>query len=128
MKNHPSLSEIYSGTYKPTISDEVNVATSIFYDTNYQKVGNTVTVAVRCYIDQTAAGLVSFYINLPIKADHAGSSIRTVGSGSWLYGNTEVGNVMVTGEGVTDARALVRLIAPNTSALSVVFNFQYDIV
>jgi hypothetical protein len=68
------------GTWTPTVTAVTNVDSG-----QYQRIGNIVSCAVRCNVDATASGSVTFRVSLPIASDLSGgddlNGIVTSGSG-----------------------------------------------
>jgi pectate lyase len=59
-----------SGSYTPTLSAGVNIASSTLYPTSYLRIGNSVTVSGAMKISMTATpATTSFEVNLPIVSD-----------------------------------------------------------
>lgn len=72
-----NIPNVYSGTYTPTLDDEVNCTAFVVGTTfNYMRVGDVVTVSGRIDINPTTtATLTTFTISLPIASDFSGGGV-----------------------------------------------------
>lgn len=89
-----------SGTYVPTSSalsnmDAVTALTGI-----YSRVGNTVTVGIRCAVNATAGGVASFEVSLPVASnfaavsDASGIAVTASGDGSGIVAGSVANNTL----------------------------------
>lgn len=101
-----------SGSYTPTLSAGVNVASSTLYPTSYLRIGNSVTVSGGMKIATSATpATTSFEISLPIVSD--------VNSSYDLAGTAAVTNTTST---VNDPIAIVASSTNNTAKFQMYWN------
>lgn len=89
---------VESGTYTPTISNAINVATSSPSEFQYMRVGNVVTVSGQVTIETTAAAntLTSFELSIPIASSFPNGN--EIGGTLWgLEGAKNGGGISCTG-------------------------------
>lgn len=98
-----------SGTYTPTLTPVLNVASTGATTGRYIRVGNQVTVSGQCFVTPTATGEVRFDIDLPI-ASNFPSNGDASGAGA------------VTSAASTIPRAALVFCNPTTDKIRLLFN------
>lgn len=90
----PTFANIYGTTYTPTLSNTTNIDSSTAFLSQYNRVGNVVTVSTRVEIDATALANTVLGISLPIASnfganrDCAGTGTRGAGGAGEVRANT----------------------------------------
>ena len=127
-KNYPSLGEIYSGTYTPTVVDlGGNVGSVTESEAMYVKIGNTVFVNGTLTITpnpSTLGALLDFRMDLPIESD-------IVAGYSDLAGNitsptfTQSGSVYGYSAAPNGARVRYEIASESTAIM--IYSYMYKI-
>ena len=119
---------VVSGTYTPTISNYLNVASSSVSGVwNYIRVGNIVTVTGQLSITPTSSSvLTSFYITLPIASAmtslyQCSGHVNARNSGGRVVGD-------VTGDSTGDRAWASYIQVANTNLMDVVVSFMYQVI
>ena len=116
-------SALETGEYKPTITNQVNIASIYAYDALYVKVGDIVTIAGRLDIDTTTTGvLTSFNISLPFNTNFTG--VEDCG-GSMVNAYNDC---FVVEASISDDNVLARARPVNTAVTAFSFSIQYRII
>jgi hypothetical protein len=114
---------VFSGTYTPTLTNTTNVASSTASGCQYMRVGNVVTVSGQVAVTPTATGNTILGISLPIASNFSGSQQL----GGTALAQTTTQGVVLYGDAIND-RAVFRLQAAATTALTYHFSFTYQVV
>lgn len=117
---------VFSGTYTPTLTNQLNIASSSAGVCQYMRVGNVVTVSGRVTITPTAVGTVELLISLPIAAPSliADECRGTSGLQSSIAAEIQSGGGHVAGDSAT--RTAILRAAPTVNALrNHSFSFTY---
>jgi len=122
-----STGAISSGTWTPTVSAGVNVASSTASTGQYIRVGNAVSFSVAVSITPTAGAPTNttFELSLPIASNFSGSG-NLASSGTFLNGTT-IGNVRCISSAANDTMD-VRFYAISTSAHFLTLTGVYTII
>ena len=121
-RNQPSLSDIYSGTYTPTLTDTLNLDSSTANECFYTRIGNVVSVYGLLSIDPTAIGIVNCDISLPISSNIASGDVSGVAVAT---NRDEHGSIY--GVATTDVARLY-VDAKVSVSISMRINFSYKII
>lgn len=119
-----TIPALESGTYTPTLTNDLNLDASTAYSCQYLRVGSVVTVSGRLDADATAAGAARVDISLPIASNFAnsnecagaGASEQVAGFSAGIYGDT------------ANDRASMEWIAVDTGNRPIHFHFTYRII
>lgn len=115
---------IASGTYTPTITNGVNVASSTPLQCQWMRVGNVVTVSGKVVIDPTAAAATAFQMTLPIASNLGLADGQELGgAGVFNYLNA----VGFTGDTINNV-AHAAFTSSTTAESTVTFTFTYLVV
>lgn len=114
-----------AGVYSPTRSAEANLDANVtMFESQYLRVGNTVTVSGRFTADPTAGGAASFEIDLPVASN--------IGAVEDLAGVAFCGAIAGQGaqiEGsVANNTAVFTWVAVDTTSQSWSFTFTYQVI
>jgi len=114
-----------SGVYTPTLTNVTNVAASTAYESQYMRVGNTVTVSGKVDIDQTASGAYEIGISLPIASNFgAEEDCAGVGAGT----NAPSGSVVYIKADATNDRASFNGSDTDVSNHAHYYQFTYQVI
>lgn len=114
-----------AGTYTPSLTNVTNVAASTAYESQYLRVGNTVTVSGKIDIDQTAAGAYEVGISLPI-ASNFGAEEDCAGTGAGT--NAPSGSVIYIKADATNNRASLNGSDTDVSNHAHFYQFTYQVI
>lgn len=114
---------IFSGTYTPTLTNTTNVASSTASSCQYMRVGNVVTVSGQVAITPTATGNTVLGLSLPIAS--ALTATNELGGTGMAQATTQAITIYAD---ATNDRALVRMQAAATTALTYAFSFTYRVL
>jgi len=116
---------VFSGTYTPTLTNTLNVASSTAATCQYMRVGNVVTVSGVVNIDATATGDTAIGFSLPI-ASNFGSSSQCGGVFTKSFAaSTNAGGIYADS---TNDRAIFRIDSDTTADQSYTFTFTYRVI
>lgn len=123
-----AASNITSGTYTPTSSSLVNLDSLTPALTQWSRIGSIVTVSGSVAADPTVAAntTTQFEITLPVASPGLSSSSQLNGVAIWSPDQSGV-TVRVVGNGTTHLAAF-RFQSPSTSANTIWFTFQYQVL
>lgn len=113
-----------SGQHTPTLTAVANVAASSASQSQYLRVGDTVTVSGRLSITPTAAGLVQLGLSLPV-ASNFGSSEDAAGTATAQEAAYLPG--FIEADAIND-RATLAFVATTNAARVVVFTYSYQVI
>jgi hypothetical protein len=119
-----SLSQVRSGVYTPTFSNETNINTSVSSFQTYIQVGNVVMVFGKTTGNVTSAGAdVTFDVTLPINPDNpfSGGSQAT-GDGTAASGTTTDDILLFSVSGANT----VRIVLESGSGVTGTHTFYYE--
>ena len=130
--NFPSIKDIYSGTYTPTVSNLVNLdADPTFppFGLYYTKIGNLVRVRGRIGMNPTAVDtLTQVELSLPFPSELDDSS-RLTGSITAFIDTTDTANMsgVVIGT-ASNKTALINITVPSATNKFYTLDFEYEIL
>ena len=115
-----------AGTWTPTLTAVLNVASSSVSVGQYLRVGNTVTCSVRIGVTPSSAALTGIGISLPIaSAFTVDAELAGVGAAAADVTGYDPG--AISADTVND-RAEMSFVAPSTTLRSWVLHFTYQVV
>lgn len=117
--------KILEGTYTPTITGVTNITATTAYAINYLRVGNTVTVYGKIYMNVTATGGTSLRISLPIASNFT-NDWDAAGSGSPDYGPTSYA-ASIRADTTNDA-ASIQMNATGSGGWDLFIHFTYKVL
>lgn len=113
-----------SGTYTPTLTSVANVAASTAYQSQYMRVGNTVTVSGRLDIDPTATGNTQLGISLPVASNFG--AVEDCAGTAFASGIAGMGAAIRADS--TNDRAELVYIAVDITNQPLYFTFTYQVI
>lgn len=116
---------IASGTYTPTLSSGLNVASSISAKAQWIRVGNVVHVTGQLFVTPTATGQIILNLTLPIASTFTADS-DCGGAASCDDSNTDAVAGIRSHSGDRTKAALIRTTA-NTTQRSYCYAFSYEV-
>jgi hypothetical protein len=117
-------SNLYSGTYTPTLSSVYNIASSTAFVCQYMRVGNVVTVSGVINVTATATNTwTRISMTLPISSNFD-FSYRAGGGG----GANSTNNVCVILAGASTSVVYLDAYPNSTNSLSYYFSYTYQII
>jgi len=129
VREYVNQGDIYTGTYTPAVSDEVNIDSLTMNEARFIRIGNNITVHGKFNIDVTTANtLASFEIDLP-EPSNLTSDGDLGGSGNAIssyFGNLQDSNTTIYGSTATNTAKFAIASSVNTG-LGCVFSFNYTI-
>lgn len=116
-----------SGTYTPTLTNEVNTTSSSANSCTYIRIGSIVTVYGSFTIEPTAGGNTQIGISLPVASDLAAITDLN-GLGKSAFNLNQIDNAIIQAD-ITNNRATLSGEANSGGgATTVTFSFQYNIL
>lgn len=120
-----AISNIFSGTYTPTLTSVTNVSSTTAALCQYIRVGNVVTVGGRFDITATLVGDTEIGISLPVASNFTTSEdcggTASVGTSGTV---TQTGGISAN---AANDRAEFRYVAINTGSFGFFFTFTYKV-
>lgn len=112
-----------SGSYTPTVSDQVNIANLSFVGALYNRVGNNVNLMASYRVTQTSLSQANFKISLPIASNFT-TSANALGI---VFGASLINTNTILGDAVND-KIIVTCEANTTSEYIITIAVQYIIL
>lgn len=122
-------SEVISGTYTPTLTNQTNVASSTAYPCQYMRVGNAVTVSGRISVTPTAAAGTQTVLgmSLPIASDLTAPS-HLGGAGAYVTSTAASSTFSGFQADTANDRAAIYFNANVASDQDHFFSFTYQVL
>lgn len=115
-----------SGSYTPTLTNTLNVASSSLQDAVYSRIGNIVNVRVGYQLTPTT-GAASTTLTITLPINRVSTTGTNVGSGVVSQGSS-ITNSLVQLPTANNSQATILLIPPTNALLAGVINFSYSIL
>jgi hypothetical protein len=124
-----SASNLLSGTYTPTLTNNANITSSTAYACQYMRVGNVVTVSGEVDITATsAATLTQLILTLPISSNFPVSGFNYCGGTGYFQNGTAFATGYFRANQSATTVSLVYLTGATTPISQFYFSFTYQIV
>jgi hypothetical protein len=122
-----TIPTLTSGTYTPTLTGILNVASSTATVCQYNRVGGVITVSGIVEVTPTASATrTDARVSLPVASNFANQE-ECCGSASAFSGGTTIVPVWIFASAANDEAQFV-LISPNTSNQLISFSFTYQVI